>query len=47
MDDFDERLCDCGNCRYCNAYLSSEDDYPDSEYGCSVCGGGGCHRCEE
>lgn len=42
-DPYEERLCDCGDCRYCNAFLSSEDDYE----GCSTCGGGGCMRCEE
>lgn len=27
----DERLCDCGDCRYCDAYLSSEYDFDDHE----------------
>jgi hypothetical protein len=39
----EERLCDCGNCRYCNAYLSSEYDYDEP---CS-CNGAGCTKCEE
>lgn len=46
MED-DERLCDCGNCKYCNAYLSSDDDYKTDEYECSRCNGGGCTSCEE
>lgn len=43
----DERLCDCGECKYCIAYLSSEHDYETDEYVCRVCNGGGCMRCEE
>ena len=43
----DERLCDCGECKYCTAYLSSEHDYETDEYVCRVCNGGGCMRCEE
>jgi hypothetical protein len=42
----DERLCDCGSCRYCDAFLSSEYDY-DEGYECRACNGGGCHRCED
>ena len=37
----EERLCDCGNCRYCDAYLSSDYDYDEC-----VCGGCGCIKCE-
>lgn len=47
MDEFcdnDERLCDCGNCKYCDAYSSSEHDDDDV---CSRCNGAGCTKCEE
>ena len=47
MNNNDERLCNCGDCRYCNAYLSSEDDYEGEGFTCSTCNGGGCTRCEE
>lgn len=40
----DERLCDCGDCRYCDAFLSSEDDYQGT---CTRCNGAGCTKCEE
>lgn len=40
----DERLCDCGDCRHCNAYLSSDFDYDDA--GCLICVGAGCPKCE-
>lgn len=43
----EERLCDCGDCRYCDAYLSSEYDYEGEGFLCSVCNGGGCHNCED
>jgi len=43
----DERACNCGDCRYCNAFLSSEDDYTGKDYDCITCGGGGCTRCED
>ena len=42
----DERACECGNCRYCDAYLSSEYDYEGDDYVCTTCNGGGCTRCE-
>lgn len=40
-----ERLCDCGECRYCIAHDSSEYDYDD--HTCYRCGGAGCTRCED
>lgn len=48
MDPYEneERLCHCGNCRYCDAYLSSEDDSKFDDP-CRTCGGAGCVRCEE
>ena len=46
MDD-NERDCYCNNCKYCKAYLSSDNDYESNEYVCPVCNGGGCIRCEE
>ncbi len=39
----DERLCDCGKCRYCEAYLMSDDD---SGGPCTRCNGAGCGKCE-
>ena len=42
----DERLCDCGSCKYCKAILSSDDDYIDG-YDCTTCNGAGCMRCED
>lgn len=42
----EERLCDCGECRYCNAHDSSEYDYED-DHVCSRCNGAGCARCEQ
>ena len=45
--DNDEMLCDCGDCRYCNVYLASDDDYEGDNYVCSRCDGGGCTKCEE
>ena len=42
----EERLCDCGECKYCKTYDSSEYDYEDG-YVCSSCNGAGCIRCEE
>ena len=47
IDNNDERLCYCGNCRYCNAFLSSEDDYSGDDYLCTRCNGAGCTKCEE
>lgn len=49
IDGDDERLCYCGckGCRYCNAYLSSEDDYTGKDYVCTACNGGGCTKCED
>jgi hypothetical protein len=43
----EERLCDCGDCKYCDAFLSSEDDYQTKDYICSRCNGAGCTKCEE
>ena len=40
----EERLCDCGECKYCNAHDSSEYDY---DHACTRCNGAGCTRCEE
>jgi hypothetical protein len=42
----DERICDCGDCRYCNAYDSSDYDYENEEYICVRCNGAGCAYCE-
>lgn len=45
--DNDECLCDCGDCRYCNAYNTTDYDYQeDSGYACTRCGGAGCLKCE-
>ncbi len=41
-----ERLCDCGDCRYCDAVDSSEYDYEGEDFACSRCNGAGCTRCE-
>lgn len=44
----DERLCDCNDteaCRYCRAYLSS-DDNTNTGTTCERCNGGGCGKCE-
>ena len=41
----EETLCDCGECKYCNAHDSSEYDYDD--HACTRCNGAGCTRCEE
>lgn len=38
----EELLCDCGDCRYCNAHGMSDVDY-DS---CWRCNGAGCGTCE-
>ncbi len=46
-DENDERLCTCGKCRYCDAYLASDDDYETDDYECSTCNGGGCTKCED
>lgn len=43
----DERLCDCGECRYCKAHDSSEYDYETEDYLCTRCNGAGCTKCEE
>lgn len=43
----DERMCDCGSCKYCKAHDSSDLDYETADYVCSTCNGGGCIRCEE
>jgi len=43
----EERSCDCGDCKYCNAYLSSDHDYETDEYVCSSCNGAGCGKCED
>ena len=45
--DQEERLCDCGNCRYCDAHASSDHDYETEDYVCSRCNGAGCTKCEE
>lgn len=45
--DNDERQCDCNNCKYCKAYLSSDYDYETKDYECSRCNGAGCTSCEE
>lgn len=42
----EERLCDCGECKYCEVFLSSDYDYDSDDYVCQSCGGGGCVRCE-
>ncbi len=42
----DERLCECGRCRYCIAHTSTEYDYLTSNYLCSQCNGAGCTKCE-
>jgi len=46
MNDHEEQLCNCGECKYCKAFFSSEYDYETSEYVCTTCGGGGCLKCE-
>jgi hypothetical protein len=43
---YEEPLCDCGRCKYCDAHLSSEDDYKD-DHVCIRCNGAGCTKCEE
>lgn len=43
----EERLCDCGECKYCNAHDSSDYDYEGEGFECSICNGAGCMRCEE
>ena len=43
----EERLCSCGNCRYCDTWSKGDDDYRTSEYLCETCNGGGCTKCEE
>ena len=43
----EEILCDCRECKYCNAHHSSEYDYETEEYSCTRCNGAGCVRCEE
>lgn len=42
----EDRVCHCGDCRYCDAFLSSDYDYETDEYLCSTCNGAGCARCE-
>lgn len=37
----EEEVCDCGNCRSCDAHSMS--DYDDES---CQCGGGGCSKCE-
>lgn len=44
FEPYEEPLCDCGDCRYCNAMASSEDDY--TEGTCTRCNGAGCMKCE-
>lgn len=43
----DEKLCDCGNCKYCKAHNSSDYDYETAEYECVRCNGAGCTKCED
>ena len=43
----DERLCNCGNCKYCETFLSSDEDFETESYLCSRCNGAGCGSCEE
>jgi hypothetical protein len=43
----DELLCDCGNCKYCDAIQLSDDDYATDDYVCTRCNGAGCTKCEE
>ena len=38
-----ERPCDCGDCRSCNAHALSEHD----DSSCSRCKGAGCGLCEK
>ena len=45
--DRDEPLCDCGTCKWCDAYHSSEHDHEGEDFVCSTCNGAGCFRCEE
>lgn len=46
MNGHDERLCECGECKYCKAFLSS--DYDTDKDVCWSCkGNGGCIICEE
>ena len=42
----EEKLCDCGNCKYCKVLLESDHDYNGDEYICSACNGAGCNKCE-
>ena len=46
-EEYEEPLCDCGQCRYCDAYGSSEYDYEGENYDCTACNGGGCMNCED
>ena len=46
-DENEERACNCGKCKYCNACLSSDHDYEGDDYMCSRCDGAGCTACEE
>lgn len=43
----EEPLCDCGECRYCEAMSKSEDDYIAEDATCTRCNGAGCSKCEE
>jgi hypothetical protein len=45
FEPYEEPLCDCGSCKYCDAHSSSEYDYDDQ--GCTRCNGAGCTKCEE
>ena len=47
VNENEERLCECGECRYCDAYLLSEYDLEGEGFVCSACNGGGCFYCEE
>lgn len=47
-DDYEEeRLCNCGKCKYCKAHDSSEYDYEGEDYACTRCNGAGCTKCED
>jgi hypothetical protein len=47
FEPYEEPLCDCGQCKYCDAHSKSDDDYEDDNHVCSRCNGAGCTKCEE
>lgn len=47
FEPYEEPLCDCGSCKWCNVNASSDHDFETDEYDCSRCNGAGCTKCEE